>query len=150
MSNGVLVSASFCHRTSDTHNIEVFGQRGRLTFSCYRADSLAVFSTSDLGGGVAMRLKSISQMVRKFPDLLKAGLRGGDYLYSFRAQWHAFIGNILRNNPLPCTFEDGRRALQVVLSAIESADRGQRVNIAETHSVSAIEHSFQEAKDHER
>jgi len=150
MSNGVLVSASFCQRTSDSHNIEVFGQKGRLTFSCYRADSLAVFSALDLEGGMAVRLKSIAQKVYKFPDLLKAGLHGGDYLYSFRTQWCDFIGSILRNKPLPCTFKDGRRALQVVLSAIESAERGQRVNIAETHRVSSKGHSFQEVKDDER
>lgn len=150
MSNGVLVSASFCQRTGDSNNIEVFGQKGRLTFSCYRADSLTVFSALDLEGGMAVRLKSIAQKVNKFPDLLKAGLHGGDYLYSFRTQWCDFIGSILQNKPLPCTFEDGRRALQVVLSAIESAERGQRVKIAETHCVSSKEHSFQEVKDDER
>lgn len=149
MANDVLVSSSFCQRTSDSNDIEVFGQRGRLVFSCYRADSLAVLSTSDLSGGVGIRLKKIAQIGGTFPLLMKAGLRGGDYIYSYRTQWRSFIDSILRNNPLPCTFEDGRQAVQVVLSAIESAERGQPVNIGETHSTSMYERSSQEVGNHE-
>jgi len=135
MANDVLATSSFCQNTSDSNNIEVFGQRGRLVFSCYRADSLAVFSTSDLQGGMSIRLKRIAQIVGKFPLLMQAALQGGDYMHSYRTQWRSFIDSIFRNKPLPCNFEDGHRSLQVVLSAIESVKRGQPVNIGETSDI---------------
>jgi len=149
MANDVLVTSSFCQYTSDSNNIEVFGQRGRLFLSCYRADSLAVFSTSDLSGGVSIRLKRIAQIVGKLPVLMKAALQGGDYMYSYRTQWRRFIDSILRNKPLLCTFEDGRQSLQVVLSAIESVERGHPVNIGEAHNISMDERSSQEVRNHE-
>jgi predicted dehydrogenase len=135
MANDVLVTSSFCQRTSDSNDIEVFGYKGRLVFSCYHADSLAVFSTSDLSGGISARLKRIAQMCGKFPSLMKAGLKGGDFMQSYRTQWRSFIDSILRNKPLPCTFEDGRRSLQVVLSAIESVERGQPVDVGEIQTI---------------
>lgn len=133
MFNDVLVSSSFCQHTSDSNDIEIFGRKGRLFFSCYRADSLSIFSTSDYAGGAGIRLKKIAQIVSKFPSLIKAGLQGGDFMCSYRTHWRSFIDSILRNKPLPCTFEDGRRAVKVVLSAIKSDELGQPVNIEENH-----------------
>lgn len=143
MANDVLVTSSFCQRTSDSNDIEVFGHKGRLVFSCYQADSLSVFSTSDLQGGVSIRLKRIAQIVGKVPLLMQAALQGGDYMYSYRTQWRSFIDSILRNKPLTCTFEDGRRSLQVVLSSIESVERGQPVDVGEIQTIPMHEQSSQ-------
>lgn len=56
---------------------------------------------------------------------------GGDFIASYRAEWRHFIDCIQRDTKPQCTMEDGRRALQVVLAAIESASSGKPVRIAQ-------------------
>lgn len=55
--------------------------------------------------------------------------QGGDFLASYRAEWRHFIDCIRRDVPVECTLEDGRRALQVALAAMESASRGKPVKV---------------------
>lgn len=129
MRTGPLVSAAYCQRTSDRHEIEVYGQKGILCLSCYRADSLTVYPTADLGGGARVRIKQVLKRFRGLPATVAIGLRGGDYLQSYGAHWQSFIRGIQDGTPAPCTFRDGQQALRIVLAAVESAQQGRPVSV---------------------
>jgi predicted dehydrogenase len=46
-------------------------------------------------------------------------------------EWRYFIDAIQQDASVECTLEDGRRALQVVLVAVESASLGKAVKVAQ-------------------
>ena len=48
---------------------------------------------------------------------------------SYKAEWRHFVDSIQNDTPVECTLEDGRRALQVVLAAVESASKRQPVEV---------------------
>jgi predicted dehydrogenase len=131
MTNGVLASTVLCQRSIDQHEIEVFGQEGHLRFSCYRGDSLIVTSRSDPAGGVGFRLKRLAQRAGQFPGTLGPGRRGGDFADSYKREWEGFVGHVVGERKPMCTFEDGRRALAVVLASLESIRSGGAVDVAE-------------------
>lgn len=133
MTKGALVSAAFCERTSDSNEIEVYGQKGVLRFSLYRADSLALHPTADLAGGPRARMKQLARRLSHLPTTFAVSLRGGDYLQSYGMHWQSFIQSIRDRTPPPCTLEDGQQALRIVLAAIESTQQGQPVAMHAHH-----------------
>lgn len=50
---------------------------------------------------------------------------------SYKAEWRHFADCVRRDQPVGCTVEDGRRALEVVLAAVASAASGHPVRIGE-------------------
>jgi myo-inositol 2-dehydrogenase/D-chiro-inositol 1-dehydrogenase len=130
MCKGSLVSAAYCQRTSDSHELEVYGQKGILRFSCYRADSLIMHPTADLGVGPRVRLKGLVKRFTIMPTTVAVGLKGGDYLQSYGLHWQSFLRSIHNDTPPLCTLEDGRQALRIVLAAVESAQQRQAVGVA--------------------
>jgi predicted dehydrogenase len=131
MSNGVQISSVFSSGTVDSHEIDIFGQTGRLRFSCYRADSLEWLPTASTRTGILPRLAALTTQVSRLPHVIASARRGGDMLASYREQWSQFAAGLRSNASVGCTIEDGRRALQAVLAAMESADCGQPVAVAE-------------------
>jgi predicted dehydrogenase len=53
--------------------------------------------------------------------------QGRDYKISYQQEWRHFIHAIRHNEPMKCTLDDGRAAVQIVLAAIESATTGKPV-----------------------
>jgi predicted dehydrogenase len=111
--------------------VEILGLRGRLQISCYRFDGLRFLPASRRPGNPQVRLGSIAHALKEFPRALLR--RGGmnDYYASFLGEWRHFIDSIRQGNHPECTLVDGRRALEVVLAAAQSASLGQPVNVAE-------------------
>lgn len=131
MENGVLVTASFSHGLSDTNELEICGRKGQLRLSCYRFDSLRVSENSAPQGAVREWLNGMTRIVRNVPQAAARWRQGGDVRASYRDEWQHFIDAIRTDTPVQCTFEDGRRALQVALAAVESASYGQPVRVAQ-------------------
>lgn len=134
MANGVLVTSVFAERTSESHELEIYGQAGRLKLSCYDFDGLECFSTAGFSGDVRNRLRRIASTFRELPRGLRSMGRGGDFIASYRAEWSHFIDAIRRNTPLESTLDDGLHALEVVLAAVTSASKGQPVIVATTNA----------------
>ena len=122
MSGGTLVSISAGQRTTDANDIEIFGRDGALRLSLYRADSLEVRRSSDMAGGLAVRLRQRVGSARRLPAALAAARRGGDFRQSYVAHWTAAARTAREGAPPPASLDDGLHALDVVLAAIESAD----------------------------
>ena len=129
MANGVLVTSIFSERTTDNNEVEIYGQAGRLHASCYRFDSLECVSSSTLPGDVWTRLRKIGHTLKELPQGALRMRQGGDFIASYRAEWRHFIDCIQQDTPTESTLEDGRRALQVALAAVESASLRKAVRV---------------------
>jgi predicted dehydrogenase len=131
MANGVLVSAAFSERTSHEIELEIAGRNGRLRLSCLRFDGLEWYGQADIPGSVRTRLRHFGHLLRELPRGLWTMRHGGDYRLSFRGLWRHFLDAIRNDAPVGATLEDGRRAVQVVLAAAESASSGQPVVVGQ-------------------
>lgn len=131
MSGGVLASSVFAVHTGKTNEVEVFCQEGSLAFSYYRFDSFRYARGVERPDGLRVRLEEKIRALREMPGGVWRLQRGGDFHGSFQAEWRHFYQAIKHDLPVQCTFEDGRRALQVVLAAVRSAALGRPVNVAE-------------------
>ena len=130
LSNGVLVSSVFAEQAGDNHEVEIYGQTGRLHVSCYFFDGLEFFPVSSSPGGLGTRLRKMVKTLTLPPGALRLR-RGGDFAASYRAEWQHFLDAIRRDVPVECTLEDGRWALQMTLAAVESACLGRPVKVAQ-------------------
>jgi predicted dehydrogenase len=129
MSNGVLATALVSKGTAESNEIDFYGQEGCLHVSCYRFDGLEFRPSGRYPGSIRTRLQGIVHGAASVPQAIAALRGGGDYLTSYRAQWQHFIHSIRRNTPVESTLEDGHRALQGVLAAVESASQGRPVQV---------------------
>jgi predicted dehydrogenase len=131
MMNGILTSSVFAERTGENNEIEIYGQAGRLRVSGYHFDGLEQFSLAGFPGALRVRLRRMVHTLKELPQGALKMWRGGDFLASYQAEWRHFLDAIQRDAPVECTLEDGRRALQIVLAAVESASRGHPVKVAQ-------------------
>jgi myo-inositol 2-dehydrogenase/D-chiro-inositol 1-dehydrogenase len=131
MANGVLASAVFSKGTGESNETEIYGQDGRLHIFCYRFDGLEFSPSWSFPGSVRTRLGRMAHTLKELPQASSAIRQGGDYVASYQAEWRHFIDSIQQDTPVESTLEDGRRALQVVLAAVESASLGQPVKVAQ-------------------
>ncbi|MGR8980715.1 MAG: Gfo/Idh/MocA family protein [Gammaproteobacteria bacterium] len=129
--SGTLASLTVSQRTVDGNSVEIYGQRGAISFSCYRADSLKIQNVADLGGGMRTRLKERVEWLRGFPDALSAARAGGDFKLSFVEHWKRFATSIRQGELLPATLDDGLRAFMAVKAALRSAESGKRIALTE-------------------
>lgn len=129
MVNGALAASACSEGTSDSNEIAVYGHDGRLQVSCYRFDGFELFSPSSRSGDARARLRGAVQFLRGFPRAAQTARQGGEWQASYRAEWQSFVDAIERDGPVHCTLEDGRRAVQVALAAVESASTRQPVRV---------------------
>jgi predicted dehydrogenase len=127
MSCGAQVVSAFSEGTGENHAVEVYGERGWLRLSCYRADGLERFGTAQYGGAPGVRLRELARGLLALPRMARQSRRGGVYVASFIEQWRHFVGAITRDSPVGCTLDDGRRALEIALAAWESSDTKRAV-----------------------
>ena len=131
MSNGVLALAAFAVHTAKKNDVEVYGRNGALVFSFYRFDSFEYVAGASSPDGIQVRLREMVRALQEVPRGLWRLRQGGDFLASFQAEWRHFFHAVRSDSPIECTFEDGRRALQVVLAAAKSASLGRPVKVGE-------------------
>jgi len=127
MAGGAQVVAAFSEATAENQELEIYGERGWLRLSCYRADGLEQFSVSQNPGALATRLRKLSRTLRELPRMVRQSRRGGDYVASYAEEWRHFAGAILSDTPTECSLADGRRALAFALAAWEASSLGRAV-----------------------
>jgi myo-inositol 2-dehydrogenase/D-chiro-inositol 1-dehydrogenase len=130
LANGVFVTSVFSERTSESNEVEIYGQAGRMRVSCYHFDGLEYVSSSSSPGDARARLQQIARTLKELPRGVWRMRRGGDFIASYRAEWRHFIDAIRLGRSVGCTLEDGRRALEVVMAAIESETLGRPVKVS--------------------
>lgn len=129
MRNGMLASGLFSEAAAHEIEMEVCGKAGRLRAGCLRADGLEFVPGDSAPGRTGQRVRRLAGFVREIPRGVAALLSGGDYFESYRQEWLHFA-EAVRGEAMPaCTLTDGRRSLEVVLAAAESANTGRPVCI---------------------
>lgn len=131
MTNGVLAASIFLKGSSNNNEVEIYGQSGHLHLSCYRFDGLEFFSMASASGDARTRLRKMIHGLKELPRGLMNIRHGGEFMASYRVEWRHFIDAIRHDTAMGCTLGDGRRALQVVLAAAESASSGKPVKVAQ-------------------
>lgn len=129
MTNNILASGFFSEQTSDSNEIEIYGSNGRLRVSLYRFDGLEYFSLDSQPGGVSARVKKLQTGLKELPKGIAIMRQGGDYKMSYRSEWQHFIDSIRSDQAVKASLDDGKRAVQTVLAAIESSTTDQAVKI---------------------
>ena len=130
LANGALAACAFSQRAGTCNEVDIYGQTARLQFSCQRFDSFSISPLESRSGGMRSRLRRVSQLMKESPQAASVLRHGGDSDASYAAEWRHFVDAVRRQTPVESTIEDGRRALQVVLAAVESASLGRPVSVA--------------------
>ena len=128
--SGVPISGEFSDATAPVNELDVYGTDARLRVSCYRFDGLEVLPAAEAAGDLGRRLRRAPALARELREALPAIRTGGDWAASYRAEWRSFIGAIESGAEVPCTVEDGRRAVQALLAALSSTALEGAVEVA--------------------
>jgi len=132
MNGGTQVVSAFSEGTGENHEIEIYGERGWLRLSCYRADGLERFGAAQYPGAVMARLRGLTRTLLEVPRIIRQSRRGGDYVASYEGEWRHFIGAITLDSPVASTLTDGRRALEIALAAWEANTTKRAVRLGQT------------------
>jgi predicted dehydrogenase len=120
LTDGSVISAAFSAGTADAQELEIYGTHGRLRFSCYSAEGPVWQPIRAFG--LRYRLTRFRHRLRTAPAEIAAWCGRDHMLESYRGQWEHVARCIRGEETSRCTLEDGRRALDIVLAAIASAD----------------------------
>jgi predicted dehydrogenase len=127
MRSGTLAVALLTNAAGVRNEITLDGTLGTLRVDCFRSDGLELGSATELPGAPRTRLRRATgqarQLLRNFGELR----RGGVFGQSYEVEWRHFVDVVQSRETPECTLEDGRRALAVVLAAIEADTRGAPV-----------------------
>jgi predicted dehydrogenase len=136
MDDGTLVSSAFGVGAGDSHELEIFAERGRLRLSLYRFDGFEQFAQTDYSAGLRARVRQAKSTLRQLPRALAHARRGGVNQASYAAQWQGFVDALSDDTPPHATLLDGRRALEIALAATRSSSQGNVVRIrGDEHSL---------------
>jgi predicted dehydrogenase len=129
MADGVIAVSEVCERTTSNSVVEINGRRGRVRVNLYVFDGLDYSPPANVPGDMRVRLRRIRHALKELPSAVKR--RGGDFPATYAAEWRHLIDSINRDTAVDCTLEDGRRATQIMLAAVESRSRGRPVKVVE-------------------
>ncbi|MBI1335618.1 MAG: glycosyltransferase [Phycisphaera sp.] len=129
LDDGTLTTSYFSKGTSDNHELEVYGNKGRLRVSVFRSDGLEVFSLHDLTGGMKARVKKAVKNLRGLPEAMALKKKGGVFNESYIREWQATLDAVRGKGGVPCPVEDGRRSLALGWAAVQSVRDGHPVAI---------------------
>jgi myo-inositol 2-dehydrogenase/D-chiro-inositol 1-dehydrogenase len=126
MANGILISSVAASGTSETHELECYGEAGRLRVSCYRYDGLQQYPEP---AGLAGLIRGAYDKAMAWPYAVSRMRCGGEIAASYDAQWRHFLHCMRTGARVGCTVEDGRRAVQLAVAATESLLTGQPITV---------------------
>jgi len=127
MRNGILVSSIFASGTGESHEVECYGEAGRLCLSCYRSDGLRLFTGQSRGlVGIA---QAAATKAKELPRMIHRMRIGGEVFASYDAQWRHFLQCIRTGRSVGCSVQDGKRAVELAVAATESLLTGQPISL---------------------
>jgi len=127
--NGALALSSFSGCAAEAHEFAIYGHRGSVSASPYRADGFALVPASTFPGDLTSRVRGLLRSVRAAPGTIASALRGGAFRESYRSEWQHFAEAALTGMPAESTFDDGRRAIEIVLAAVDSIRTRRPVDV---------------------
>lgn len=127
MANGILVSSAFAHGTSNDHQLDVYGAKGKLTMSLYRHDGLRCYLHAQ--NRIADMLQQVTSKAMVLPAAIAALRYGGEISTSYDQQWRHFFDCVRLGTSVNCTVADGRRAVELAVAAAESSITGRPISM---------------------
>ena len=125
----IVATGVFSFGSSPESTIEIYGSSGRLVVSCYCFDGFRFFPNQTYPGSFAARIGKAMNVIKDLPEIIPALLKGGDFMQAYRDQWNYFAECIATGRQPECTFEDGKKAVEIARAAIESVVTGNRIKI---------------------
>jgi predicted dehydrogenase len=113
--DGVVLATTLATGTADAHEVELVGERGRMSLTLYRGDGPRF-----AGERLARRALDAAA---DLPRRARAARGGGDYLLSYAAQWEAIRDAVRGGGSPPATFDDGRAAVALAVEAEDALAR---------------------------
>jgi myo-inositol 2-dehydrogenase / D-chiro-inositol 1-dehydrogenase len=129
MTSGIVVTSAFSEAAGEQHEIEVYGERGRIRASLYRFDGFDLIPSGVYEGHPVRRAGRLVAALARLPGAVHASRRGGVFLDSYRSLWQQFVDGLLTSGPIEPLLEDGRQSLRVALAAVQAADTGRAVRV---------------------
>ena len=112
-------------KTGPTNEVEIYGEAGRLYLSCYRFDGLEFHPGPVYPGDIKDRFRRVLGSVKEpYHGPFKPCDGAATSRPTFYEIWRHFLDCVHENIASECTLEDGKRAVQIALAAIDSADSG--------------------------
>jgi predicted dehydrogenase len=130
LADGAVATMLVVEHTAPRAEIEILGDRGRLTLDLHRFDGWHLQGVDEHAGDARVRARSIAQTVGQFGAALGRGRGRGDLDGTYLTAWREFLDAIDANQAPPITIEDGWHALAAASAAIESIDHGRAVVVA--------------------
>jgi len=138
MASGILVTSAFSEYAAEQHEIEIYGDRGRVRASIYRFDGFDLIPAGVYEGHLVRRLRRFVEALGAAAPAVRASRQGGVFLASFRSLWQHFVEAIRHDTAVAPDLEDGRRSLQVALAAVRSADSSRVVRVNDAPRTAAV------------
>ncbi len=132
MNSGIMSESLFSKGAGAKHEVEIYGEDGRLKISLYRFDGLQFTPNSRMPGDARTRIQGMIYTLKELPHTLFKRHRGGEWVSAFEAQWRHFAECIRQGIQSEFTLIDGKRALQAVLTALKSVSTGRVEKILNT------------------
>jgi len=122
LSNGAMATLALSQSTRAVNEVEILGQKGNLRLDAYRFDGLEVTPASANPGSAGYRIRGAVSSVGAAIEAWPIIRQGGDWAVSYRTEWQLFLEAVRGGGPVEATLEDGSRAVEAALRAIESAN----------------------------
>lgn len=135
MDGGTQAVVTLSEAAGESHELELYGERGWLRVSCYRADGIERLDAGQYAGSAHTRLKSIARTLRALPRVVAQARNGGDYVNTYAEEWRHFADALRGRAKVSATLEDGRCALEIALAAAESTRTGRAVKLDESEAL---------------
>ena len=130
---------SLCEGTGENHELEIYGERGWLRVSCYRADGFEQVAAGQYPGSIRGRVGKLKRTLLDLPRILRQARMGGDYVATYREEWRHFAHAVSNGRSPEATIEDGRHALEIALAAWVSTETKRAVSIVSEDLVATTE-----------
>ena len=127
MTNGILVSSVFAHGTSNDHQLDMYGAKGKLTISLYRHDGLRCSLHPQ--NRIVDMLQHVTSKAMVVPSPIAALRSRGEISSSYDQQWKHFYDCVRIGTRVNCTVADGRRAVELAVAAGESSITGRPISM---------------------
>jgi predicted dehydrogenase len=128
--SGILLNCVLSDFLPNRHETEIFGEKSVLSLSPHRFEGFALTPAGTCSGDLSNRIRGMATFLRELPNGILAYRHGGEYNASFKTMWQHFADCIQHDKPVECGLEDGRRALQITLAAVQSAATRSPVRVA--------------------
>lgn len=130
LSNGILSSSVFSYGSGHANEVEIYGSKGIMKISLYDIAGLELRPCDAPPGGLINGVRrTIDRFTQTAANARTLG-HGGIFRESYYREWESFIDSVLNGNDPGCSLEDGMRALEIALAAIESASTGMPVKLS--------------------